>query len=731
MAKYSKKPKKDPKLAQAVRDRIKKWDDYWRFNRTQYHEWNDFIFGDMWKEDESKVFTRYNKIPLTFNKLGPLASYMLGEQLQNTPNLQVCPDENVPEETAETHEALVKHIMLDSDARLAYQFAFQSALIGGFGAFTIGTEYETEYSFDLDIKVYIVKDPTRCYWDMSAESPCKTDGMSSGNRTRMSREKFRGEYGEKVEAEVPSSSYTEDTTLMSFNDDDSVTIIDDYEREYDEVTIYKLSDGRVIEEDQYKKLERVKIDKKEIIIDNGIPLEVVDQREAPRYKIIHRKLAGDWVLETTEFPATQLPVIFVDQNSYWDKNGKQICRPFFKDAKDAQRYLNYLATQSAYIVKVSRYDQFIASKANVKSNDTQAIWRDPATQQGALVYDESPNGNKPEQLRPAELPMSLISQYERTLRDIETSTGVYGTQVGQQGNEVSGAAVDARTKQGSYNTYVPYNSINRAIAVNGQIISEMIPRVNDGERKMMLRMSDQMMKPVELNKPVDDYSTEKTNDMTQGRYKIRLMPGPSYEGQKAEARESMEMILKANPGLFSLFGDMYAENLPLANNIELRNRIRTIIDPAIIEAGKTGKPLPPKPPQEDPMVKLKQMELQLRQEQEKNKMQVEQMKAQERMAELTHKQAELQLKAQGDNQSIAMEWQKIEAEKLEAAAKLQERQLQFEAEMRRMQADIDMSHADNISKLLIHAGDIHNQRHIQFKEHEHQKSMPKPVAKQQ
>src|SRR5437660_321721 len=120
--------RKDPRLTQKIRDRIKKWDDYWRVNRTQFHEFMDFVMGDMWKEDESKVFTRYNKIPLTFNKLAPLAAYMMGEQRQNTPSLQVCPDEDVPEPTVEAREALVKHIIFDSDAKIAFQHAFQCAI---------------------------------------------------------------------------------------------------------------------------------------------------------------------------------------------------------------------------------------------------------------------------------------------------------------------------------------------------------------------------------------------------------------------------------------------------------------------------------------------------------------------------------------------------------------------------------------------------------------------------
>lgn len=701
--------RKDLKLAQKIRDRIKKWDDYWKFNRDQYHEFMDFVMGDMWKEDESKVFTRYNKIPLTFNKLAPLVSYMLGEQRQNTPALQVCPDENTPEETVEVREALVKNIIFDSDAKIAYQGAFQQALIGGYGAYGICTEYENEYSFNQQIKIFPIVDPTKCYWDVSAKSPCKTDGMYAGTRTRISRAKFRGMYGEKLERNIPASTYTDDTSLMSFSDDDSITIIDDYERKYDSVTLYKLSNGRNVDATELESLERIEIDGRDIIFDEGMPVEITDEREAFRYKVIHRQIAGDYELEKNEFPSQQLPIPFVDQNSYWDKNGKQICRPFFKDAKDAQRYLNYLGTQSAYLVKVSRYDQYMASRANVKNPDTQAIWRDPQTQQGALIYDESPNGNRPEQLRPAEIPMSLIQQYDRTLHDIETSTGIYATQIGQNGNEVSGAAVDARTKRGSYNTYVPYDSLNRAILCGGQIIDEMIPRVYDTERNMMLRMKDQMLKSVQLNTPIDEYGSQIQNDMTKGRYTIRLLPGPSYEGQKQEALESIQMVLAADKTgqLLPMMIDLYVENLPLENNIELRNRLRTLVPPEILEAGKTGKPLPPKQEGPPPELELAMKQQQLAEQKLMLDMENARAKAQDSIQKINMQQMELQAKIDHDSQRVQMEWEQLQAEKLEAAAKLQEQEMRFQAEMARIKMDGDISHAENISKLLIHAGDVH------------------------
>jgi uncharacterized protein (DUF342 family) len=133
----------------------------------------------------------------------------------------------------------------------------------------------------------------------------------------------------------------------------------------------------------------------------------------------------------------------------------------------------------------------------------------------------------------------------------------------------------------------------------------------------------------------------------------------------------------------------------------------------IIEAGKTGKPLPPKQPQPDPMIELKKQELQQRAEKDK-------MDYQNKVQDLQHKQAEMQRKAIESHQDITMQWEKLEAEKEEAAAQLQEAMLRYKAETDRLNADLEMSHSEQIIKLLTHAGSMHHEKAMQDKDHAHQ-----------
>lgn len=737
------KPKLNADKTKEVKDYIDKWRAYWKYNTDNYHLMHIFVMGSQWNKEESDILKSYNKRPLQFNKLSTLVNTLLGEQQQNTPQLEIVPLSDCDQETAQIRQIVVKDIMLSTDAKTVYQNAAKQAFIGGFGAFIIGTDYTHEKSFDQDIVYRPIKDATHAYWDIGAEHPNKIDGMRCGYVSRMTRKKFVQVYGKDVEQTVLNesagtgkagsktnadfSANVETTSNTDFNffwaDDNSITIIDDFERTYETDMLYKMSNGESLTQDE---LDEVIVNSREIIeqqidmqnemlqaqqamsmggdygmtpqelpvappmedIDrmalymDGEPVRIEDKREYRRSKFTHRKMAGDYILDESEFPSEDCPVIFVDQNSFFDKNGKQVCRSFITDAVDAQRFMNYVGTQIAYLLKVSRYDQFIGSVENVRSPETVKIWKDPSKVQGMLKYDKASDGAKPEQLRPPELPVSLLQQYQRANEDLYTSTGLYPSRLGQEGNEISGAAIDARTRQGSYPTYVAFNAINMAITAGGQVVNQMIPRVYDTTRVMNLMFPDKGRQSVKVNEQQDEYGEAVRNDLRKGSFEVRLQAGPSYEGQKAEALQSLNLALQGNPQIFNLVADLYAENLPLSNTLEIKNRFKTLVPPEIVEAGKSG-----------------QMPEQAQQPSAQD--QAAMAEAQYKMQKIELEKQKLQMEMQESQSKAQLEQQQMQLAYLENAAQLEQAKLRYMAEMQRTHSDNAISHADNITKLLI------------------------------
>lgn len=696
MAKYK------PAESKKIHEMIKSWNDANKSNHTQYYHWMDFVLGDQWREDEAKVFENYKKIPLTANMISPMANHMFGEQRRNTPQLQIEPDDDVDVETASTRAALIKKISLDGRAKVVYQLAYQNAIIGGAGAYYWGTEFDNPRSFLQTIKPFPIEDTCKAYWDVGALTVCKTDGMVSGFRITMTRKKFASVYGKKLEAKIGNTALDieddSNTINMSLYNDRAITIIYHFEGKNTKDKLYQLSNGILLKGGEIEQLEPVYDNEEE---DRGWffyknePVRIENQRQVDNIKMKNSIWAGDYELDETDFASKQQPVLFVDQNSYRDKHGKQIWRPFFKDARDTQKYINYLRTQMAYLVKISRNDQFMGSKKNIASPDTQKTWRDPSIVQGILAYDESPSGAKPEQLRPPEISQSLLLQYQEARNDLMACTGIYDVQMGGQGDVMSGAASDSQIKRGSLNTEVTRDALGRSIEISGEIVNEMIPIIYDTERVMTLNIAHEGERKIKLNERLDDYGGGIKNDMTQGTYKIRLVAGQSYEGQKSENLQFLEMLLQSQPQLFNVIADLVVENSPMANPIELRNRLRAMIPPEILEAGKTGQPIPPKPQAPDPEIVLKQQALQV-------KMQEAQMNYQHKMAELEHKRQVLMLDAHKSGVDVTVELQKIHNDRELANEQMIENLRRYHAEMERIKLDANKHHSEQTLKILTH-----------------------------
>jgi hypothetical protein len=206
-------------------------------------------------------------------------------------------------------------------------------------------------------------------------------------------------------------------------------------------------------------------------------------------------------------------------------------------------------------------------------------------------------------------------------------------------------------------------------------------------------MPDEGMKNITINKQGDEYGEHIENDIRKGTYQVRLKPGPSFEGQKEQALLSLREVLQADPTAFNLIADLYAENLPLANTIEIKNRLKTRVPPAIVEAGKTGHMPQNMPPSPEEQAAAQQAQMQQQQ------MQMEQ---QFRQQQIEIKKQELALKAQQMQIDLEIEHQKLQAEEMEVMGEIEEGKMRFMSETGRTEADTSIAHANNLVKLLTH-----------------------------
>lgn len=605
-------------VLQKARENMVIWDGYFNENIVRGKDDMDFVLRDQWSAVERSEFNRLFKPAMTFNKLYDATKKIAGEQRKNKPDLIVRSlTGKATQEQINLRADLVRTISYQSQNDLVYQTAFRQALMMGFGAFEICLDYENPLSFNQIIRFDIIPDATRTSFDPTAMKPHKGDGNYCARQFVYTKEEFYATYPHVLNP----VSYSDPRSLLDFQWEtrDTIVVCKYTQKEWFPIKIYKLSNGMVVTDDEWedmqKQHEMVKNMAKDAVVVGGMILneipKIVAERHTQDYTIRQYKMTQNQIIEFCDWPSKYLPLIFVDGDSQFIK-GQQYTRSFIHEAKDAQKFINYVGSEVAAEIKNRRREQWIGTPDNILGYEQ--MWRNPELQNGILIAKADPKtGQMPQKMPPWELSQSLLLQFQRGNQDIREILG-FSEQEALQGRDISGKARRERKMEGSMSAYVYFDNLNQAIEQGGRVVLDLLPVIaGDDERHMMLSKKDGRSESIVLNKKVGD---EVQNTLEAGDYDVEIDTGPSFAVQKETSLEMLQGILQAAPQLFPLIGDLYASNLDVQFMPQLKERLQTLVPPDIL-AKEQGKQPPPKQP--NPQEMMAQQEMKLKESQIKEK----------------------------------------------------------------------------------------------------------------
>lgn len=610
-----------------ARDDVTKWESYFNENITRGKDDMNFVLRDQWTAVERSEFTRLFKPAMTFNKLYDATKKIAGEQRKNKPDLIVRSlTGKSSQDQINLRADLVRTISYQSENDLVYQTAFKSALMMGFGAFEINLDYKSPKSFERTVRYDIIPDPTRTSFDPTALMPHKGDGNYCARQFVYTKEEFYATFPHVTNP----VSYIDPRSLLDFQWEtrDTITVCKYSRKEWYPVKLFLLTNGMVVDEqeweDMQKQNEMVKNLAKDSIVVQDMILDQIPSIKAERktkdYKIRQYLLTQNQIIDYEEWPSKYLPIVFVDGDSNYIQ-GMQYTRSFIREARDAQKFINYVGSEVAAEIKNRRREQWLGTPDNILGYEQ--LWRNPELQNGILVAKpDQKTGQMPQKMPPWELSQSLLMQFQRGNQDIKEILG-FSEQEALLGRDVSGKARRERKLEGSMSAYVFFDNLNQAIAQSGRVVMDLLPEIiGDEETSFVVTKPDGKTESVVLNQKVGD---KVINRLESGEYDVEIDTGPSFAVQKDIALEFFQQTLQANPQAFSLIADLWAKNLDIQYMPQMVERFKTLVPPAVL-AAENGQPIPPQQP--DPQTMLQQQQLQLMQ------------------AQIQERQADLQLKAQ-------------------------------------------------------------------------------------
>ena len=672
----------EAEVLKRAREDLVLWDGYFDENVVRGRDDMNFLLRDQWSAVERSEFSRLFKPAMTFNKLYDVTKKIAGEQRKNKPDLMVRSlTGKANQKQIDLRADLVRTISYKSQNDLVYQTAFRSALMMGYGAFEICLDYENPLSFNQIIRYELIPDASRTSFDPTAMMPHKGDGNFCSRQYLYTKEEF---YATFPHVSNPVS-YSDPRSLLDFQWEtrDTIVVCKYTRKEWFPIKLLLLSNGDSVTEDEWDEMQKEIKVKEEIakssqvvgdIILREIP-KVVGERNSKDYVIRQYILTQNQIIDFTDWPSKYLPIIFVDGDSNYI-NGKQYTRSFIHEAKDAQKFVNYVGSEIAAEIKNRRREQWLGTPDNILGNEQ--VWRNPELQAGILTAKPDPKtGQMPQKMPPWELSQTLLQQFQRGSQDMREIMG-FSENEALQGHDMSGKARRERKMEGSMSAYVWFDNLNQAVEQGGRVVNDLLPIIaGENERHMIVSKADGRTESITLNKITgqgEDGQPIRENVLDTGDYDVEIDTGPSFAVQKDIALEFFQQTIQANPQTFPLIADLWAKNLDVQYMPQIASRFKTLVPPQII-AEEEGKQLPPQPP--SPQEQMMQAQMQQQQQQmamNEQKMKIEEQQLMERAEELRIRkekhlleQAEMIMKSQEmadkrhlERQKMGLENRKIE-----------------------------------------------------------------------
>lgn len=579
-----------------------------------------FLAGDQWPAADRQERESQSRPTLTLNRLGPLVNQIVNDFKQNPPMLRTTPADGESEkEIADIYTGIMSEIQYRSNATGVYGNALGHAVSCGIGHFRVTTDYVSDDSMDQEILVKRIAHPLSVFWDPDAVEPDRSDAKWCVVTETMTEEAFKDAY---PKAQLNSIDDPGEASFqgmsMFWGVNDTVRIAEYW--------------------------EKVPVKRKLALFENGSTSDITGMtaeqlrflppwkrtREFDAYSVRQWLVSAAEVLsggvDGNEWAGKFIPILPVVGHEIPLEN-TTVRSSLIRAAKDAQVLYNYM--RSAAVETISQQPKAPYMVTPQMIGKFKGQWdTHNVTTRPYLLYEPDPTapGGKPYREMPPTLPPSLIEQSAQAGDEIKAATGVFDASMGNRSNETSGKAILARASQGNNGSFHFIDNFNASLIHCGRIIVDLIPKIYDSERTVKLMGEDHdepKFTQVNQVQMAHDGVPAVVNDLSKGRFDVRVKLGPSYLTRRMEAADSMLKFIQAVPQSATVIGDLVAQSQDWPGADKIAERLKRMVPPQVLG---------------DDVEMTPQMQQQKQMADQKQQM-VEQMQLASAQADLAHKQA--------------------------------------------------------------------------------------------
>lgn len=523
----------DDALLSEIRERYKYALNAWTDIREQAKIDKRYISGDPWGSADRKVRADAGRPCINHDELNQFVNQAINQVRQSPPAIKIEPAGNgATDKTAELHQGLVRSIEYQSDAQSCYMVAFQSALESSYGWFRVTRGYESDRSFNQNIRIKAILHSDAVLYDPDCKEPDWSDGEYCFVLNPVPKKEFAKKYpkAEKVSFGVEDASMYPD-----WIQENTILEAEYWRIEKKRATLYQLPDGTTTF-DPPKNQGKLK------------------SRTVDRRMVVQYLTNGVEILEKSPQPGTMIPIVAViGKEMYVDDGGGPERRLFslVRMARDPQMSLAYLNSLEMEEAGLTPKVPYVGVKGQFESDaDTwKEITKVPhAYAQYDLIVDQSGNP-LPAPVRQQFTPNFQAYEVAKDScrRAIQSAMGIMPLPTAaQRNNEKSGIALKNIQQQQSVGSFHFTANLHRALRMAGRIIEEWIPVVYDAERDVAITDDAGKRSIVKLNASQPQPNAQgqlEDHQIGDEDHEVTISVGPSFESTREAAADFIDTLI--------------------------------------------------------------------------------------------------------------------------------------------------------------------------------------------
>lgn len=527
---------------------------------------------------------------LTIDKINQYIVQVVNDMRQGKPGINVRPqDDDADIETAKILKGIIRNIEDQSNADIAYATAGESATKIGLGYWRITTEYVSEDSFDQDIFIRPIPNTFSVYLGRHV-MPDGSDAERGYIIESMPLEKFKSEF---PKAKMAREEFDEIQDQVAYwHTNETITVVEEYCLERSQDTLYYLADGTSMSKEDYERWPETA---------GTRPLKT-NERSRTVKKLKWHKITGVEVLDKRDLPGKYIPIVeAIGRESHID--GERILWGLVRPAKDSLRMYNFFASAITEKMGLAPKAPFIGAKGQFENLEEK--WR-RANRVNFAYLEYNPidvNGNaipRPERQGATPMEVALLHQMQVIEHDVQTSLGMFKAAVGETESQQSGRAILALQRESDTGTYHFAANLGLSIRHTGRILVDMIPHYYDTKRIVRIigedgEVATAQIDPTQTTARREIQGPKGVQNIYNpgvGKYDVSITVGPSYNTKRMETAATLTELVKSQPQMLPIIGDLLFRSLDFPYSDQIANRLKKMLPPQLQD--DEGIPVPPK-----------------------------------------------------------------------------------------------------------------------------------------